>query len=1497
MSTRPRLSSNPSLNYQHQQHRDDYFSSRDRTAQPTQPFRNTRDGSTPRPMSSENMLRRKTPNGTLNGAYESNSNGAQPTRHKLLHRHDSMHPFSQLPQMAHMDSVINQQAVPLPRYLNPLPHPFYDQSVPSVMQPSFQHLGPTASGIDGHGLYGPYWNDGTYVPYRPAALRDPRFYTHHDGHYPVHGFVNSWNAPGPGLSYPASAHAWSTYDANLPIVYPSFAGVHNVPHTPDFVPNFSPSPATAQQREQAFNWALQTYRELLVYIQQARKTTQQFQPPYQGLSAGPKFYPKPPKFYGVAPAAGSRSSHSTPSNVAPTLYANDHTYLPTSHVLSSATPMSSPGATGSHMYDTLPPSRAASALALITTFCSETTWQWIDGIHLAGCIAYGLGSYQRAEEFYLKVLGLESRHIEAMSNLAATLVALERKKEAEEYWMKVVKLAPNYFEAVEHLVGLLCSTSRGKEAIKVIDFVERSLRTCRTHQPRRASDHHSEMSSNGSRSPCPSEKSDLAVYDFEVDNDLSHETASPKEPGFGSSGYSIPGADNGRMLALVHAKGNMLYSLGDNNGAAKAFEDAVLVATGRVFSGVSQLVKHILSVISTDGGPNDGSSDPVLLYPEQAANTARLCFYPHGELAGLRDVPSSPASPAKNAAVAIASNSLLSLAKIFQDGMGRNVQGASGVPMVFGVREILALYYLSLSLQPSPSTANNVGILLASVQQSVSPIMTTTCSPAFRQDIPGVHPGSGVSLALAYYNYGLMLDSRHAHLYTNLGSLLKDIGQLDAAVEMYRRAIQCDGKFDIALANLANAVKDKGKIAEAIEYYKRAVDVNPDFAEAVCGLANALNSVCSWQARGGITADDGSRDRWHVDQNGMLLSAGLSKSSTPPGWLNRVVDIVEKQLKEGEGWGHGVLTPVIIDSLVQLIADFDGGLQGFATDEQQIRQVISGWSGQKWEGARLIKLVERLTRRISWHWYQDKHVRKRTKSRYLRPQLPANLNVPNAPTVLPFHTFTCPVSAKQVRLISERNAYRISTLTLRMPWLPADVYPPPAPPSPEIRVGYVSSDFNNHPLAHLMQSVFGLHNRRRVEAFCYATTVSDNSPYRRKIEEESPHFHDASNWTNERLIDQIISDGIHILVNLNGYTRGARNEVFAARPAPIQMSFMGFAGTLGAEWCDYLLADDTAVPPSTLRPWRRNLDVEDRLIHEAKSEEGNWVYAENLVFCRDTFFCCDHRQSAPDSEERSVTWEEEQTRRWEMRKEIFPSLADDVVIFGNFNQLYKIEPTTFRTWLRILAQVPNSILWLLRFPDVGEVHLKRTAEAWAGAGVAARIVFTDVAPKHLHISRARVCDLFLDTPECNAHTTAADCLWSGTPLLTLPRYEYKMCSRMAASILKGALPKTPVDVREAAERDLIASSDTEYEEMAIRLGKGLVYPLSGPDFGKGQGRLVELRKVLTESRWTSALFDTARWTRDLEDAYEEVWRRWVNGEGGDVWLKDVPRGSRRVQEI
>lgn len=201
-----------------------------------------------------------------------------------------------------------------------------------------------------------------------------------------------------------------------------------------------------------------------------------------------------------------------------------------------------------------------------------------------------------------------------------------------------------------------------------------------------------------------------------------------------------------------------------------------------------------------------------------------------------------------------------------------------------------------------------------------------------------------------------------------------------------------------------------------------------------------------------------------------------------------------------------------------------------------------------------------------------------------------------------------------------------------------------------------------------MQSVFGLHNPNRVKAFCYATTASDRSIHRQQIEHEAAVFRDASSWPVERLVHQILQDGIHILINLNGYTRGARNEVFAARPAPIQMSFMGYAGTTGAEWCDYLLADELTIPQETLRP---NFEFQGTVLDTPPTHKDNdWVYSEKIIFSKHSFFCTDHKQSSRDKQ---LAWESEKTRRWKMRKNLFPGLSDDAVILGNFNQLYKVR--------------------------------------------------------------------------------------------------------------------------------------------------------------------------------------------------------------------------------
>lgn len=859
--------------------------------------------------------------------------------------------------------------------------------------------------------------------------------------------------------------------------------------------------------------------------------------------------------------------------------------------------------------------------------------------------------------------------MEALSNIGATLYCLNRLEDAEKYWQTVISKRPDYLEAVEHLVGLLCSMSRSTQAVATIDKVQEALRASiydHSHRQKRI------KKGIGTDSPHAGVITNHSDHDealaAQANRNLNVSTGMDDE--FGSSGYRIPAAENGKMLGLIHAKGNMLYALKLIDRASEAFEEAVLISAGRDIGGIQNLIRRIQTVLSpriSGPWPMDQAmlSAPLLLAPEQAKRTAELVFAATGgQLPGLRYVADGAQ---KKTAISTTSNSLLSLAKIFQDAMSAGGSGNGPRTRPSGVGDILALYYLSLSLQESPSTANNVGILLASVQQS-SAHCATVSQFSYSQRLPGIVPGSGLELALAYYQYGLHLDKNHVHLHTNLGSLLKDIGQLDLAISMYEKAVECDGTFDIALTNLANAVKDRGRIEEAIKFYRRAVDSNPGFAEAVCGLSTALNSVCDWKGRGGVYLNGGQFDRWHVNDEGMLLDAQSEDNHNGFGLMKTVVDIVARQLKESSTWGVGLMTERIF---LSLISSLNAAGAGHTEPALDLGTELRKWKGKPWEGSKLLRLIERSTRSTMRAWYKDRERGVDQLRSYPRVRLPNSLTVPSAPTVLPFHTFTCPLTAQDVRRISQRNALRISCSTLRSPWVPNSVYPPPRAPNPCLNIGYVSSDFNNHPLAHLMQSVFGFHNQSRAKAFCYATTASDKSVHRQQIEREAPVFRDVSNWSSERLVEQIVKDGIHILVNLNGYTRGARNEIFAARPAPIQMSFMGFAGTLGAEWCDYLLADTTAIPPETLRPHRSNLTLTDVFRDEAEGDAQDWVYSENIIFCRDTFFCCDHRQSA-DEAERAVTWEEEQRRRWKMRKEIFPDLDDDAIILGNFNQLYKV---------------------------------------------------------------------------------------------------------------------------------------------------------------------------------------------------------------------------------
>lgn len=894
--------------------------------------------------------------------------------------------------------------------------------------------------------------------------------------------------------------------------------------------------------------------------------------------------------------------------------------------------------------------------------------------------------------------------------------------------------------------------------------------------------------------------------------------------------------------------------------------------------------------------PATGTLPNLILFPEQIFHLSALLFSSRkGNSPNiLTTCLANSANDQYSTNIKTATASvLLSLARRYQ---------STDCTMLLGQRKksyfttdsiVLLLHYIAASLLPNACIYNDIGVMLC----GLGPGETVTG--------PQGQPMSGRDIARLYYEKGLQVDPTHPHLLSNLGSLLKDAGHTTHAIGIFHYTLSVHPDLDIALVNMANTLKDTGQCAEAVPYYLRAVSVNPNFSDAYCGLSHSMNAVCQW----------GERDVW----------------------MRKAIEVCEKQLSDTQV--TGLLRTKPLEEWMALVR-LACGRPLFPVEEKEWIQRFqlffandsSVTSVNHNEASFLTRLLEWCLSRMQRTWYIKSYgqaVRADTPQPSLslanRVILPisgvlSSLGYPKLPFILPFHTFTLPLTSRTIRLIAHRNAINAFYTTTTYTNKTAVVYPPPPPPvCGKLNIGYVSSDYNDHPLTHLMKSVFSLHNGQQFNVFLYATSPSDGSLHRQHYERQTAfRFTDVSSWSASAIVDRIVQDQIHILVNLGGYTKGARNEVFAARPCPVQISLMGYAGTLAAGWCDYLVCDEVACPRDlfatvSARPARCASRIRDDSCPDVgvpvnegcdpSSPATNWIFTECPIYMPHSFFVTDHKQSYCHDEQGLPSnpgsptdlWFAEMRRREEARIAIFPDLPKDVVIFANFNQLYKIDPLIFWTWLRILYRVPRSILWLLRFPAAGEANLIRTATAWAGPEVASRIRFTDVAVKEVHIYRCRVADLVLDTVECSAHTVATDVLWSGTPIIACawPSHRHKMSSRVAASVAYAT----------DLGKQMVVHSREEYEDRAVTLANSLRrhgITIQTPssfrnikagggssaavdseflynDDGKDLGELMELRKQLFLTRRSMPLFDTARWTRNLEKGYVAAWKRWVEG--------------------
>lgn len=291
-----------------------------------------------------------------------------------------------------------------------------------------------------------------------------------------------------------------------------------------------------------------------------------------------------------------------------------------------------------------------------------------------------------------------------------------------------------------------------------------------------------------------------------------------------------------------------------------------------------------------------------------------------------------------------------------------------------------------------------------------------------------------------------------------------------------------------------------------------------------------------------------------------------------------------------------------------------------------------------------------------------------------------------------------------------------------------------------IRIGYLSSDFYNHATAVLMAEQLEQRDRERFEVTLYSHSRNDGSALRDRVIAACDHFVDVMSLGHGAIAERIRADGIDILVDLKGHTRDSRIEVLAARPAPVQVSWLGYPGTSGADYVDYIVGDPVVTPLAA------EADFSEKIA------QMPWSYQPN-----------DRQRALPPAPGRAAC-----------------GLPDDAVVLCCFNQAYKILPDALDAWARILSGAPHAVLWLLAWNEQAERNLR--AELQRRGVDPSRLHFAPKVSMEDHVARLRHADLFLDTWPCNAHTTASEALWAGVPVLTVPGATF--ASRVAASLAR-----------------------------------------------------------------------------------------------------------------
>jgi protein O-GlcNAc transferase len=677
-------------------------------------------------------------------------------------------------------------------------------------------------------------------------------------------------------------------------------------------------------------------------------------------------------------------------------------------------------------------------------------------------------------------------------------------------------------------------------------------------------------------------------------------------------------------------------------------------------------------------------------------------------------------------------------------------------------------------------------------------------------DLAPAHAGRGVALSqLGRHEEGLKslnraagLDRANPNILINRGTVLNELARPVEALEDFERAIALGGETAAAHYGAGNALTKLRRPAEALARFDCALELQPRFALALTGRAQALaaldrpeEALQSYDAA--LRLDPSSGKSWYNrgaclmglrrfrdalsdfqrslerDPNNAKAYAGSALALAEMGHAERALPLFDRalglDLNEADARAGRAIALFALQRFEESLTDFDKAVEQqpdnaalFCFREMALRS-IHQWREPRIDDAQLRELIETASK------------------------------VPS-----PFLLSTLSGDAALQKSVAVRYARPLEA---------AAAPPPPLASGHErIRIGYFSADFHDHATMHLLAEMLERHDRERFEVTAFSYGPGREDEWRKRARNAVEHFVDVAEKTDAEIAAIGRAMELDIAVDLKGFTQLARPFIFAARPAPVQVSYLGYPGTTGCSFIDYIIADRVLIPPDHRK-----------------------FYSEKIV--------CLPGSYQPNCRDRRV--ERGSVTRFHV------GLPEDAMVYCSFNQGYKVTPATFDVWMDILREVEGSVLWIW-VPDEPARERLRLEANRRGADPS-RLVFADSLPVPEHLGRIHLADLFLDTLPCNAHTTASDALGRGVPVLTCPGEAF--ASRVAASLLNAiGLP------------EMIAPSLQDYARLAIELGKD-------------RKRRERIKLKLASQLPTSPLFDSARYTRDIEAAYAAIYSR------------------------